>query len=130
MAEVDGSRLEALIHDRKTSQTKLARAVGIAQPSIGRLISGETRETGKLLEIARALRTSAAYLTRQTDDPSPDAVGQMELSAEHLELLELIDRLDPEDRVAVLQIVRKLTGVANGLTVHAGRLDYKGEDQA
>ncbi|MGE4324201.1 MAG: helix-turn-helix domain-containing protein, partial [Sphingobium sp.] len=72
MAEILGARLESLIRERKTSQSAIARQVGVSQPSIGRLISGETRQTGKLLEIAQALKTSPAYLTGGTDDPTPD----------------------------------------------------------
>ena len=54
MADIIGSRLEWLIQDRRTSQSALAREIGISQPSVGRLISGETRETGKIIELARA----------------------------------------------------------------------------
>jgi transcriptional regulator with XRE-family HTH domain len=71
MAEVIGKRIEALIEDRRTSQSAVARAIGVSQPSIGRLISGETRETGKLLELARELRTTPEYLVGETDDPDP-----------------------------------------------------------
>ncbi len=45
------------------NQSELARVVGLKQPSIGRLLSGETRESGKLLDIARALGTTPEYLT-------------------------------------------------------------------
>lgn len=69
MAEIVGGRLEALIKDRGTNQSEVARASGMTQPSIGRLISGETKETGKLLELARALRTTPEYLVGETDDP-------------------------------------------------------------
>lgn len=73
MADIIGSRLERLIQDRRTSQSALARLIGISQPSVGRLISGETRETGKILELARALGTSPEYLVGETDDESPSA---------------------------------------------------------
>jgi phage repressor protein C with HTH and peptisase S24 domain len=73
MADIIGSRLEWLIQDRRTSQSALAREIGISQPSVGRLISGETRETGKILELARALKTSPEYLVGETDDDAPSA---------------------------------------------------------
>lgn len=73
MADVIGERLEWLIADRRSSQSAVAREIGVSQPSIGRLINGETRETGKLLELARALRTSPEYLVGETDNPEPDA---------------------------------------------------------
>lgn len=73
MADIVGSRLEWLIQDRRTSQSALAREIGISQPSVGRLISGETRETGKILELARALKTTPEYLVGETDDDAPSA---------------------------------------------------------
>ncbi len=51
------------------NQSQLARAVGLKQPSIGRLISGETRETRKLLELAAMVKSTPAYLTGDSDDP-------------------------------------------------------------
>lgn len=72
MAGIVGSRLEWLIEDRRTSQSAVARAIGVKQPSIGRLISGETRETGKLLELARALKTTPEFLVGEID---VDGVG-------------------------------------------------------
>jgi len=71
MAEIVGSRLEKLIEERRSSQSAVARAIGVSQPSVGRLISGETRESGKLLELARALQTTPEYLVGETDDPDP-----------------------------------------------------------
>lgn len=73
MADIVGSRLEWLIQDRRTSQSALARELGISQPTIGRLISGETRETGKIIELARALKTTPEYLIGETEDDGPSA---------------------------------------------------------
>ncbi|MGW8201924.1 XRE family transcriptional regulator [Sphingomonas bisphenolicum] len=73
MADILGARLEKLIEDRRTSQSSVARAIGVSQPTIGRLISGETRETGKIIELARELKTSPEYLIGETDDDSPAA---------------------------------------------------------
>lgn len=55
------------------NQSQLARMVSLKQPSIGRLISGETRETGKLLEIAEAVKSTPEYLTGASDNPAPGA---------------------------------------------------------
>ena len=80
MAEIIGSRLEQLIADRDTNQSALARIIGVSQPSIGRLISGETRESGKLLELARALATTPEYLVGETDDPELGGVAEKRLA--------------------------------------------------
>lgn len=71
MADVIGERVAKRIEDLRTSQSEVARASRMTQPSIARLISGETRETGKLLELARALQTTPEYLVGETDDPGP-----------------------------------------------------------
>jgi phage repressor protein C with HTH and peptisase S24 domain len=73
MADIVGSRLEWLLQDRHTSQSALARELGVSQPTIGRLISGETRETGKIIELARALGTTPEYLIGETEDDGPSA---------------------------------------------------------
>lgn len=73
MAEIVGARLDKLIQDRRTSQSALARDLGVSQPTIGRLITGETRETGKIIELARALKTTPEYLIGETEDDGPSA---------------------------------------------------------
>lgn len=83
MADIIGDRLAWLIDDRRTTQSAVAKLVGVSQPSIGRLISGETRETGKLLELARALKTSPEYLIGETDDPGTSSVSEHRLAYRH-----------------------------------------------
>lgn len=75
MAEIIGSRLEERMVAAGLSQSQLARIVNLKQPSIGRLISGETRETGKLLEIAEAVNSTPEYLTGASDDAGPPEAG-------------------------------------------------------
>lgn len=73
MADIVGERLDKLIQNRRTSQSAVAKMLRVSQPTIGRLISGETRETGKIIELARALGTTPEYLIGETDDDSPSA---------------------------------------------------------
>lgn len=73
MAEVIGERIKQRMQELGLSQSALARAVGIKQPSIGRLISGETRRTNHLLEIAQALRTTPEFITG--DSETSDLLG-------------------------------------------------------
>ncbi|WP_439571198.1 XRE family transcriptional regulator [Sphingomonas sp.] len=88
MAEIDGARLDRLIAARGTSQSEVARAIGVSQPTIGRLISGETRETGKIIELARFLKTTPEYLIGEVESPDlaapafaapEDAAAQLDL---------------------------------------------------
>ncbi len=70
MAEILGHRLVELMEGQGLTQSELARLVGLKQPSIGRLISGDTKETGKLFDLAKHLKTTPGYLVGETDDPS------------------------------------------------------------
>lgn len=69
MWSIDPERLQAAMDRARLNQSQLAEQVGIKQPSIGRLLSGETKTTRALERIARVLDTTSAYLTGETDNP-------------------------------------------------------------
>lgn len=69
MAEIVGERIAKRMKELGLTQSALARAVGVKQPSIGRLIAGETRQTRHIVELAQALRTSPEYLTGEVEKP-------------------------------------------------------------
>jgi phage repressor protein C with HTH and peptisase S24 domain len=71
MWEVNRANLAKAMEAAGLNQSELAERVGMKQPSIGRLLTGETRTTRALDLIAQALGTSPAYLRGDTDDPSP-----------------------------------------------------------
>jgi phage repressor protein C with HTH and peptisase S24 domain len=73
MWEIDPLRLSEAMDRAGLNQSQLADRVGVKQPSIGRLLSGETKTTRALDLIARALGTSPAYLKGEVDDPTTDA---------------------------------------------------------
>lgn len=62
-------RLRERIAARGTSQSALARSVGISQATIAKLVGGDAFGSKHLHLIARELRTTEAYLTGTTDDP-------------------------------------------------------------
>ena len=66
------------------SQAELARQVGIAQPTIAKLLNGSSRSSSHLHRIARVLQTTPAYLSGETDDPDTGALPlpTLELIAE------------------------------------------------
>jgi transcriptional regulator with XRE-family HTH domain len=69
MWEIVPENLIAAMQRAGMNQSQLANAVGVKQPSIGRLISGETKTTRALDLIASALGTTPAYLKGETSDP-------------------------------------------------------------
>lgn len=56
------------------SQAWLARETGLRQPTINGLINRPERRSAHLHTIARALATTTAYLSGETDDPSVGAI--------------------------------------------------------
>jgi len=91
MNEVDSDRLRNRMVQLDISQAELARQVGISQPSIFKLLSGGSRGSAHLHEIARVLRTTPYYLTGKTNDPEEGALPQPtpELIAEQLDVVQL-----------------------------------------
>lgn len=70
MWEIDPDNLLAAMERAGLNQSQLAERVGVKQPSIGRLLTGETKTTRALDRIAAALGTTPAYLKGQTSDPT------------------------------------------------------------
>jgi len=73
------------------SQAGLARALGVSQPTIARLVLGTAAGSKHLHSVARYLGTTAAYLTGETDDPTEGALPlpTPELIAEQLDVVQL-----------------------------------------
>ena len=106
------------------SQTQLAKLSGLSQATIGKLESGISSGSSHLHKIARALGTTPAYLSGETEDPASDA-PDAHLSPEEMDWLGLLRGLDGKDRSAVLQIMRSLVRTEVPPTVHSPAFDYK-----
>ncbi|MBV1917581.1 MAG: XRE family transcriptional regulator [Sphingomonadaceae bacterium] len=76
MAEIVGGRLDLLRKKAGLSRNELARRTGVSQPTISRLISGETKSTSALMELARELETTPAYLTGETENSSSGVLSE------------------------------------------------------
>ena len=76
MWEVSRRNLAKAMEKAGLNQSELAHRVGMKQPSIARLLTGETKTTRALDRIASTLKTSPAYLRGETDDPSPNPALQ------------------------------------------------------
>ncbi|HDR1113280.1 TPA: helix-turn-helix transcriptional regulator [Pasteurella multocida] len=76
------ARLLSLMEEKGISQAELARRIGIKQPSVYKILSGETRNPTKILEIATALGVDAHWL--KTGEGSRDtSLIVSEPNAEH-----------------------------------------------
>lgn len=69
------TRLDRLMHARKVkSQSALARMTGVPQPTINRILKGQTDtpELGTIKKIAAAFNVSATWLVEGPGDTPPD----------------------------------------------------------
>lgn len=93
-----GERIDERLQERGWSQGELARRIGVSQPTIWKLVSGNAQTSKHLREIARQLGTTEEYLLGETDDPSPK-LGEQQLAwrgppAEIAEATVMIPQLD------------------------------------
>lgn len=65
------TRLQTLLYEKRLSMNAFAKMVGVSQPAIAKIISGDTRDPKNILEIASALGVNAHWL--KTGEGSPDA---------------------------------------------------------
>lgn len=97
-----GERMAAL----GLSQAELARRVGVAQPTIYKLVRANKIGSKYLHVIARELGTTPAYLSGETDDPDADAPDAPALDAQERDLIGMFSALPAPDRAALMHIVR------------------------
>ena len=64
-------RLTSLMYEKGISQAELARLIGIKQPSVFKILNGETRNPKKILEIATVLNVDPHWLKTGEGDPDP-----------------------------------------------------------
>lgn len=105
--KIDSERLKARIALAGLTHAELARRVGVKQPTITRLITGEQGGSKYLHLIAHELKTTPSYLTRETDDPNSDGPDET-FTSEEREWVELLRGVRPQDRDVTLQILRTL----------------------
>jgi len=103
-----GKRIKARIELLGISQAELARRVKLRQSTINGLVNGEQRSSTKLPEIARALQTTPAYLSGETDDPDSDSPDVL-ISAEDREVIDLLKTLPKAERGAFVTLLRSLS---------------------
>lgn len=102
-----GARIESRLEAVGLSQAELARRVGVRQSTMNSLIRGNSRTSRSIVQIARELQTTPAFLLGETDDPNADVPDDQLVNAER-ELLDLFRQLANDERTAISLIVRRL----------------------
>ena len=98
MWEISPQHLQEAMDLAGITQSRLAEIVGLKQPSIGRLLSGETKTTRALFQIAEALGTSPEFLKGEAGGLGSGALQDRRLSFRGA------DREFREDEVLIEQI--------------------------
>lgn len=75
--ETLAKRLKVIMDEQGISQNALARMVGVTQPSIKKIIDGDTLEPKKILEIANALGVSVEWLKTGKGE-APDFASEVD----------------------------------------------------
>jgi transcriptional regulator with XRE-family HTH domain len=96
------------------SQSELARRVGVAQPTIYKLLRSSKKGSTHLHQIARELQTTPAYLSGEVDDPEANAPPPPVLDHDELAWVEYWRALDSDGRDAMVRVVRLLTAGGQG----------------
>lgn len=109
---VVGDRIRERLGVVGLSQSELARRIGVSQPMINALIRGASRSSPKLHQIARELRTTPAYLSGETNDPSADAPAIPDLSFYERRLLSCVSAIGEVERSALMTIAVALAAKA------------------
>lgn len=63
-----GNRISRRLKSLDASQGQLARAIGVSPQAISKMVTGDTKDTSKLYQIARFLKTTPEYLTGETEE--------------------------------------------------------------
>jgi transcriptional regulator with XRE-family HTH domain len=105
-----GERIRERLSARHLSQSELARRVDLTQGTIAGLLSGRSRSSAHLHKIARALGTTPAYLSGETDDPESHMPSPPVLDRDEWAWVEYWRALDDSGRDAMVRVVKLLTG--------------------
>lgn len=105
IVEIRLDRIEAEMRRANLDGKNLARATGISEAAISKLLSGKSPGMSALnvSRIARALRVSVDYLMGLTDDPLPSELTREGILAE---LLQVSERLTDRRRRDLLMIAQ------------------------
>ncbi len=102
-----GIRIEERLKALKLSQAELARRASVPQTTINSLVRGNSRTSPHLIRIAHELKTTPAYLTGATDDPSAE-LPEFVLTAHERHWVEALREMDAETRSAILHMAKRL----------------------
>lgn len=97
------------------------------QSTMNSLIRGNSRTSRSIVQIARELETTPAYLLGETDDPTDDQPPFM-LNHEERQWIDYMHQLGDAERKSFVTIMKSLIeGPSPKSTLHNDRRSYKAE---
>lgn len=102
------TRLKTLLDEKRLSMNAFAKRIGVSQPSIAKIVNGETLNPKNILEIAAALGVNAHWLKtgegeREANDKVITALYSEERDEQHHLRVDLLD----------VQLAANSTGIIN-----------------
>ncbi|OOF64779.1 XRE family transcriptional regulator [Rodentibacter pneumotropicus] len=102
------TRLKTLLDEKRLSMNAFAKQIGVSQPSIAKIVNGETLNPKNILEIAAALGVNAHWLKtgegeREANDKVITALYSEERDEQHHLRVDLLD----------VQLAANSTGIIN-----------------
>ena len=120
-----GQRIEERRRALGISQAELARRVGVRQSTMNSLINGDSRSSRSIVDIARELRTSTAYLLGKVNDPTLDAPVPPDLPMQDRRLVAAAESLKGAERSFLLEM---LEAVHQSRTTEPAPMELPSED--
>lgn len=115
------SRLNDLMRENGDDQSSLARKIGCTPAAINQILTGRTQRSRLLPEIADLYDVALPYLQGRLDTRGSSSGGEREVSSDERRLINLTQRMTPEDRTLVYTFAARLAGVPP--FIHEGRPD-------
>lgn len=104
MADESYSRFEKLLEIKGITAYKVAKETGITTTTITNWKNGKyVPKSDKLSKIAEFLGVSESYIRTGEDKPE---VPTIDWAPEHLEIMELYDKFNKEQKSAILNLMR------------------------
>lgn len=104
MADESYSRFEKLLEIKGITAYKVAKETGITTTTITNWKNGKyVPKSDKLSKIAEFLGVSESYIRTGEDKPE---VPTIDWTPEHLEIMELYDKFNKEQKSAILNLMR------------------------
>ncbi len=123
VVSIIGQRLAEAMELRGVSQSDLAQGIEVTQGAVSKIIVGKTANSRLLPKIATYLGVPLPWLLGQSDQFEDGEVE--DFSSAERDWVANLRALKPEDRCAIMTLVRSLSRSARTPTLHDDQHEYR-----